>query len=113
MNKNIRRGLIRSIERSQAAYELYKAEKKYYQALRIKKANIRVYELLESFLLECQENEISVIQNYLFHLDDWFHQFVELEKSNLSLESEFIFERFDSSPSFPRDIIETIKTKLK
>ncbi len=100
-----------AIRRSQAAYNLYVPEKKYFQALRIKSANLNVYEILEVYLYECEENEKEAIQQYIFHLEDWFSQFEELEKAEPDLESEFVFERFKNSPEFPKTFVNKILLK--
>ncbi|CAM3389333.1 hypothetical protein [Aequorivita lipolytica] len=106
--KSIKQKLHRAIKRSQAAYNLYTPDKKYYQALRIKLANEKVYELLEVFLYECDEKEVDLIHQYLFHLEDWFHQFETLEKKLIDLEAEFVFNRFDESPEFPESILKSL-----
>lgn len=104
--KSTKQKLHRAINRSQAAYNLYIADKKYYQALRIKQANEKVYELLEAFLYECDEKEVEVIHQYLFHLEDWFNQFEALETTPVDLDSEFVFTRFAASPEFPKTLLE-------
>lgn len=100
-----------AIGRSQAAYNLYVPEKKYFQALRIKSANLNVYEILEVYLYECEENEKESIQQYIFHLEDWFNQFEELERTGPELESEFVFERLKNSPEFPKKFVNKILLK--
>lgn len=100
-----------AIGRSQAAYNLYLPEKKYFQALRIKSANLNVYEILEIYLYECNEEEKEAIQQYIFHLEDWFNQFEELEKTVSDLESEFVFERLKNSPEFPKTFVNNILLK--
>lgn len=102
--------LKRAIERSEAAYGLYVQDKKYYQALRIKQANTEVYNLLQSFLYECKDSEVGIVHDYLFHLEDWFHQFEALEMNGTSLESEFVFARFIDSPPFPQNILTILQT---
>jgi hypothetical protein len=100
-----------AIGRSQAAYNLYVSERKYFQALRIKAANLHVYEILEVYLYECDESEEEAVQRYIFHLEDWFNQFGELEKEGPKLESEFVFERFKNSPEFPKTFVDKILLK--
>ena len=102
--------LIRAIERSQNAYQLYLKEKKYYQALRIFAANEKVYELLNIYIYECDEEMLSDIIAYLFHLEDWFNQFLFLESQNPGLEDVFIFNRFNQSPSFPKNFFKALKS---
>lgn len=108
---DLRLKLERAIARSERAYTLYAEEKKYYQALRIRNANQVIYELLEEFLLECDSDEVSMTQEYIFHLEDWFHQFYDLELQKPALESEFVFVRFKNSPAYPRNFIEIIKSE--
>lgn len=103
--------LQKAIGRSQSAYELYVSEKKYFQALRIKFANTSIYELLESYLYECTEDEIEGVQQYIFHLEDWFNQFEELENDLPSLESEFVFQRLKDSPEYPKRFVNKILLK--
>ncbi len=100
-----------AIERSQAAYNFYVSEKKYFQALRIKSANLNVYEILEAYLYECDEDEKDAVQKYIFHLEDWFNQFEELERVGPELESEFVFERFKNSPEYPKIFVNKILSK--
>lgn len=100
-----------AIGRSQAAYNLYVPEKKYFQALRIKSANLNVYEILEIYLYECDETEKEAVQRYIFHLEDWLNQFAELERTEPDLESEFVFERFKNSPEFPKTFVNKILLK--
>ena len=83
-----------NLERSQRAYSLYCVNKNYVQALRIFRDNIENYNLLIS---NCEVwLQSQPIIDYLFHLEDWFEQFKNLEK-NMSpkLEDEFIFERIN------------------
>jgi hypothetical protein len=102
----IKQKLLRAIHRSEAAYKLYLPYKEYYLALRIKRANEIVYALLEAYLYECDSNELDLIHQYLFHLEDWFHQFEALENKGLGLESEFVFNRLTNSPEFPKSIFQ-------
>lgn len=101
----------KAIGRSQKAYELYISEKKYFQALRIKYANTAIYELLEIYLYECTEDEIEWVQQYIFHLEDWFNQFEKLENDLPSLESEFVFQRLKDSPEYPKIFVNKILLK--
>jgi len=94
--------LKRAIDPSQTAYKLYLVDKKYYQALRIRKANKNVYELLEFFLYECGEDEVEIVQNYLFHLEDWFNQF-ESECIGVGLNDDFVFTRLERGIPFPKE----------
>ncbi|MGC4130435.1 MAG: hypothetical protein QM564_12975 [Bergeyella sp.] len=95
--------LLRAIQRSELAYSSYRQNTKYFQALRIYKANKIVYSLLEIFLLECNREDVEIICEYLFHLEDWFNQFdCEVQKGNIELSHNFIFERLEYSISFPK-----------
>lgn len=100
-----------SLERCNLAYELYLEDEKYYQAKRIYKANTKLYELLELYLYESKENHKETIK-FLFHLEDWFEQFKELEnnlKDTLNLNSDFVFTRLEKSPEFPINFLKNIK----
>lgn len=100
-----------SLIRCNQAYEMYNDEKKYYQAKRIYKANLKVYNFLEEYLYTNPKSKEMII-NFIFHLEDWFEQFYELEinlKKDLNLNSEFMFLRLDKSPSFPNDFLEKIQ----
>ena len=104
----LRNKLERAIQRSEKAYSHYGEEKRYYQALRIKNANVEIYDLLCTLLYQCEEEEVEFVMDYIFHLEDWFHQFEDLEKSNPKLDSPFIFSRFNKAFPYPRDF----KTRL-
>jgi hypothetical protein len=107
--QTIIRQILFHLDRSMAAYKLYASEKKYYQALRIYKANKDVYFLLTNHADLWKESETLVIE-YLFHLEDWFEQFDELVRTkNPALENEFIFTRLEGSPAFPSGIYQAIK----
>lgn len=109
MNEIIQKILF-NMERSEAAYKLYVPGKKYYQALRIYKANQTIYSLLitHSHLL----NDIKeMVMTYLFHLEDWFEQFEqEVRIKQPRLNTHFVFKRLESSPAFPLGIYESIKS---
>ncbi len=102
----IKTELKRNIVRSQKAYELYCENKKYICALRIYKANIKVYDLLEAFLTVADDNIIHEIINYLFHLEDWFAQFnEEQERLKPKLDDVFAFNRLQLSIPFPKNFL--------
>jgi len=96
----MKKKLKRAIHRSERAYQSYLEHKKYFQALRIYRANQVAYELLNEFIFICEEAEIKLTEEYIFHLEDWFHQF-EMEAENISLSDAFIFSRLDHSKAFP------------
>ena len=100
--------LRKTILHSQAAYEEYKAAKLYFQALRIYKANKKIYKLLDKYKFYADSETIIEVFNYLFHLDDWFLQFEALENKNPNLEDEFIFVRFEKSIPFPKTFVNKI-----
>lgn len=95
--------LIRAIERSEYAFTLYSKDRLYYQALRILKANLKIYSLLQVFLYSCDQELVKDVYDYLFHLEDWFEQFKDLEKMNPTLEGLFVFQRLSASLPFPQN----------
>ncbi len=97
--------IIRSIGRSTKAYDLYKNDKMYYQALRIFKANTKVYELLVQFSYSCDEAIVQEVYHFIFHLEDWFEQFNKFASNPTQLEDVFVFERLKNSIPFPSDFI--------
>lgn len=99
--------LLRAIERSEQAYSLYKQNQKYFQALRIFKANKVIYQLLEEYLFICSDDKTQSVNNYLFHLEDWMVQF-QKEEIDKKLADSFVFERLDDSIAFPH----SFKTSL-
>lgn len=109
MNEIIEKILF-NLERSSTAYKLYNSGNKYYQALRIYKANQTIYTLLISHTHLWQDiNEIMI--TYLFHLEDWFEQFdEEVSNKKPNLNSHFVFMRLEDSPAYPAGINETIKS---
>lgn len=105
----LRKQLKRAITRSESAYESYLKEKKYFQALRIKKANLVLYQLLEDYLFICKDSEVQDIIEFLFHLEDWQSQFEVHEKEKFELEENFVFEKLSDSFSYPKAFTEKIK----
>ena len=98
--------LIRAIERSELAYQLYLKEKKYFQAIRIYNSNKMIYTILESMLLEDNSLDKKKIVDFLFHLDDWFSQFNEtLESRSFVLNETFVFDRIEGMFPFPKDFL--------
>jgi hypothetical protein len=101
--------LIFHIERSQLAYSLYVKEKRFFQALRIYKANKEIYSLLNRCAYLWNDSIRSTIFEYLFHLEDWFEQFDNLRSSrSFNLDDEFVFGRLSSSIPYPSAIIDVI-----
>lgn len=105
---NIRLKIERSVRRSEKAYQLYLENRMYYQALRIFKANILVYELLEEFLFECENSEVDIVIDYLYHLEDWFENFESSKRAEIELEEKFAFERLENSLPYPEGFLEKI-----
>src|SRR5690606_31958547 len=95
--------LLRSIIRSELAYEYYLEHRKYFQALRIYRANKEVYRLLNQYFYCCEEKILEDVINYLFHLEDWFHQFKSINAAGYELDAVFMFERLEHSLAFPRN----------
>jgi len=102
--------IIREIQRSTNAYELYKEDKMYYQALRIFSANKKIYKLLVQYSYDCEEAILKDVYNYIFHLEDWFNQFHKYADKPIELEAEFVFERLKNSIPFPSDFINKINS---
>ena len=101
--------LIFHIERSQLAYSLYVEEKKFFQALRIYKANKEIYALLTRCAYLWNDSIRGRIFEYLFHLEDWFEQFDDLRNSqSFDLEDKFVFNRLPGSIPYPGAIIDII-----
>lgn len=100
--------LIRAIRRSEKAYELYKDGMCYFQALRILKANKKIYFLLEEFIFECEEKDLEKVFLYIYHLEDWFENFEHAQDKQPGLGDLFVFERFAQSPPFPKNFIEEV-----
>lgn len=99
--------LIRAIKRSELAYSHYVENKQYFQALRIYKANQKIYELLNEFIFSCPDQLVSDVINYIFHLEDWFEQF-DQHSSGKQLSDRFVFDRMDYSIVFPSDFKQLI-----
>jgi len=105
MNKNILIG----IERSEYAYSIYLKNKLYHQALRVYKANKVIYELLIEYLYESKTDKRELVLEYIFHLEDWFEQFIEHKNQlNPKLEDEFVFQKLKNSINYPKNFIELI-----
>lgn len=107
--EEVKRKLINAIKRSQYAYESYLNDKKYFQALRIKNANLAVYSLLQDFLLGAEEDQVQPLCDYIFHLEDWFNQFSNQERENPELEDSFVFERLKGSFAYPKHFVTSLK----
>ncbi|MCX2719870.1 hypothetical protein [Lentiprolixibacter aurantiacus] len=103
--------LINAIRRSNMAYKAYSKEKYYYQALRIRSINKVIYTLLEDLQLKTDDiYQNNRIVDYIFHLEDWFAQFEDLEnRLKPTLDTEFVFERLTNSFSYPKEFIKKLK----
>lgn len=99
----IKEKLLRAIYRSENAYLEYKKQQLFFQALRIYKANICVYRLLEDYLLECPNEQLKEVCNYIYHLEDWVTQF-EQHKNEIQQPTDiFVFERWQEAIPFPKE----------
>lgn len=107
---SIEKKIIRSMLRSTSAYNLYREDKMYYQALRIFSANKKTYKLLVQYSYDCDEAKLKEVHNYIFHLEDWFNQFNKHANNSIELEAEFVFERLKNSIPFPSDFINKINS---
>ncbi len=107
---NIEKKIVRSIHRSSTAFELYKEDKMYYQALRIFKANKKIYKLLIEYSYSCEETSLKEVHHYIFHLEDWFEQFNKFATETIQLEDVFVFERLKNSIPFPSDFINKLNS---
>ena len=96
--------------RSTSAYNLYREDRMYYQALRIFSANKKTYKLLVQYSYDCDEAILKEVHNYIFHLEDWFNQFNKYANNTIELETEFVFERLKNSIPFPSDFINKINS---
>lgn len=102
--------LINNIQRAEVAYQKYKISPNYHHAKHIYHANKIIYEELNRLLSQPVNSSYDIRQiiEYLFHLEDWFLQFEELENSIEDLEQEFIFMRFKNFISFPQNFKKSI-----
>lgn len=107
----IKQQLLRSILRSENAYAQYLENKRYHQALRIYKANQVIYHLLCGYSLDCNDEVLNSVLNYIFHLEDWFAQFEKLKKSNPNLEDPFVFEKLEHGIPYPKEFKSTLKNQ--
>lgn len=105
----IKEKLQRAIRRSEKAYKAYQEQQFYFQALRIYRANRKLYGLLEDYLLVCEEREQDEVCEYLFHLEDWMNQFKEHEEKNKNYTTSFIFQRWEGAVAFPKQFVEKLK----
>lgn len=108
---NLENKLSRAIKRSQMAYSLYLDEKMFFQALRIYKSNLVIYDLLEEYALECEEANLNEVHDFIFHLEDWFESFHAAQQIMPALEDPFVFQRLKKSPPFPLDFVTKIINK--
>lgn len=106
----LKQKIIRSIGRSATAYNLYKNDKMYYQALRIFKANKKIYKLLVQYSYSSDESIVEEVYHYIFHLEDWFEQFNKFANDSVQLEDVFVFERLENSIPFPSDFINKLNS---
>jgi len=98
----IKTKLLKAIERSEVAYQIYLTGRRYGQALKIYQENQVVCELLKEYLHTCEKADADATNNYLAHLEGWFHQF-EQEQVNKQPDDVFVFERSANGIAFPKD----------
>ena len=105
--KNLQFKLNVAMQRSKLAYDLYLVDKKYFQAKRIHKSNIELYEILSKIIYRKDIENRDMLFDFLFHLEDWLEQFEEHKNTilDISLNSEFVFSRLENSPTFPKDFL--------
>lgn len=101
--------LLRAILRSESAYDYSIKHKRFHQALRIYEANQTLYEFLCMYSLECGEEILDVVFDYIFHLEDWFAQFENLKMTNPGLEDIFVFEKLEHGISYPKEFKQLLK----
>ena len=91
------------INRSNILYKQYKEEPIYINALLIKNTNKKIIELLLSkgHLF----NNTEDVNEVLNHFEVWYFQFIQLEKSVVSLEEKFVFNRLDQATAYPNQSI--------
>jgi hypothetical protein len=102
--------LLRAVLRTESAYEYYIKHKRYHQAIRIYQANRTLYDFLCMYSLDCNEEILDLVFDYIFHLEDWFAQFKRLKKTNPRLEDSFEFEKLENSISYPKDFKHFLKS---
>jgi len=102
--------LVFQSRRANKAYELYKIEKYYHQALRIYYANRKIYKLLVENAKLWNDSVAKEVIEFIFHLEDWFIQFHLLAKElKPGLEDVFVFAKLEHSFSYPKGIIDKLK----
>lgn len=106
----INNALINNIERSEEAYRVYKKGLTYHQALHIFYANKNVYKELNALLndYDIDKDLGQKIFDYLFHLEDWFLQFLNLEMEISCIEEEFRFPSLRYSIPYPSNFLNDV-----
>ncbi|MDT0556646.1 hypothetical protein [Patiriisocius hiemis] len=109
---SVKQKLEIAIERSEAAYELYIENKLFFQANRIYKANLVVYNLLNEYVFSCSKTIRPQVYNYIFHLEDWFGQFEYTKEQLKTKTDEFAFVKWNGAISFPISFLENLKKEI-
>lgn len=106
----INNALINNIERSEEAYKVYKKGLTYHQALHIFYANTNVYKELNHLLsnYDIDQDLNRKIFDYIFHLEDWFLQFLNLEKEVTCIEETFCFPSLRYSIPYPSKFLSDV-----
>lgn len=102
--------LTNNIKRSEQAYQIYRKNKNYHNALHIFHANEIVYEELNASLkAQSLNNELlEETTNYLFHLEDWFLQFSILKRTVNNPEQDFSFLPLKDNIPYPSHFLELL-----
>ena len=96
--------LYYQFKRADNAYQNYLSEKIYLYALGIRKANNRIYQLLEFNLGLFDDEQSLQALELISHYDVWMAQFDELvQELNPSISTIFVFERFPGSLPFLKE----------
>ncbi|RYG41573.1 MAG: hypothetical protein EOO01_24860 [Chitinophagaceae bacterium] len=115
MSNTLEERLLKAIERSEAAYHLYRDKKQYLQAKRIWSANTVIYSLLQEFYLQRKGTSAELTLRYIFHLEDWMASFEKhLEMlGNPDLNATFVFEREETAIAFPKEFKDELVSTIK
>lgn len=106
----IKNKLIHAIFRSEKAYLKYDEHQLFFQALRIYNANQALYQLLEAYQLECADDHLDDICNYIYHLEDWMNQFDQQRKTVKLFTDRFVFLRWNHAIAFPEKFVEQLRS---
>ncbi|MBC5995065.1 hypothetical protein [Pontibacter cellulosilyticus] len=106
--------LYYQFRRADNAYQSYLTERIYLYASSIRKANNRIYQLLEYNLGLFDDEQSLCALELMAHYDVWMAQFDQLvQEINPSISATFVFERFPGSLSFPKEAKEAFMNAYK